>query len=282
VSPRHRPSPFHFPPLAGAVALAALLLLAGCASAPAAPAGLLEVIDLPGTLPTADPDTARAFLAEGDRAWEQRATPGSAGRARTAYWRAAAADGSLYDAYWKAALACERIGLEATDKAARVDAFERGAGIAALGIALDPDRAEAHYHYANNLGLLARERQSIGLDSLEKIVPHLQRAAELDPDLDDAGPMRTLALVYLRAPGWPTSVGDEEAGLEAARQAVARAPEHAGNELALAEALLANGERDEARQALERGIALALRDDAPAFDRDAWMEQARDLREKLH
>ena len=236
--------------------------------------------DFSGPPPALDPDHARRSLEEGDSAWERRYEPGGLEAARRAYFEAAAADPSLYDAYWKAARSSNAIGERAASPEARADAFRRGVGAARLGIERQPDRAEAHYLYALSLGLHARERPSTGVESVKEMVPHLDQAAQADPDFDFAGPHRALALVYLRAPGWPVSVGDEAAGLTEARTAVERAPEYPPNHLALAEALAANGMPDEARDAVRQAIALAgsgpwtdeerrgFRDEADRLSRD--------------
>jgi len=246
-----------------AVALAA----AGCAGVPRPAAGLLEVADLEGHPAESGPEAALRLLREGDAAWGRRDEPSEPGRARLAYWRAAAADPSLYEAYWKAAMASIPVGEGAADQAARAAAFERGARTAQLAIDLDPARPEAHYYYALNLGLLARERPSTGIESIKVMIPHLEQALAANPKFDYAGPHRTLALVYLRAPGWPTSVGDEEAGLEQARLAVAAAPGYPMNQAVLAEALIANGLDAEARDALARAGAL--------LDSGDWLEGER-------
>jgi len=235
---------------------AAALVAAGCAGVPRPAGGLLEVADLEGSPAEAGPEAAQRLLREGDAAWERRDDPAEPGKARLAYWRAAAANPTLYDAYWKAARASIPVGEGAVDGKARAAAFERGARTAQLAIALDPARAEAHYYYALNLGLLARERPSTGIESIKAMIPQLKQALAVDPGLDQAGPQRTLALVYLRAPGWPTSVGDEEAGLEKARLAVAAAPGYPMNQIVLAEALIANQLEDEAREALARAREL--------------------------
>jgi len=84
-----------------------------------------------------------------------------------------------------------------------------------------------------------------------------------------------LALVYLRAPGWPLGPGDPEGGLAAAQKAVSLAPDHPPNQLALAEGLAQSGRRDEARAVCERALALA-RSRAAAGDPDApeWVAEA--------
>jgi hypothetical protein len=84
-----------------------------------------------------------------------------------------------------------------------------------------------------------------------------------------------LALVPTRTPGWPVGPGDPEAGLARACAAAQRDPEHAPNQLALAEALAATGADVEEQAVLARGRALAERavaagdPDAPEWMRDA-------------
>jgi len=104
----------------------------------------------------------------------------------------------------------------------------------------------------------------------------LRRAIAAAPRLDSAGPHRVLALVLLRAPGWPLGPGDPEAGLEHARAAVSLAPGAAANQLVLGEALAANGRSDDARVAYARAGELATaagRAGEPEAAR--WMAEAR-------
>jgi hypothetical protein len=138
-----------------------------------------------------------------------------------------------------------------------------------------PGRAECRYALALALGQQARERPSTSHDGVEKMVRALQGVAAVNPRLDDGGPERVLALVYLRAPGWPLGPGDPEAGLAAAQEAVALAPDHPPNALALAEALARNGRRDESRAAYARALALArLRAEGGDPDAPEWVTEA--------
>jgi Flp pilus assembly protein TadD len=81
-----------------------------------------------------------------------------------------------------------------------------------------------------------------------------------------------LALVLVRAPSWP-GPGDAEAGLEAARAAVAVAPDAVENQRALGEALAANDSHAEAREAFRRAVTLAANDRDP--EAETWRSQAR-------
>ena len=121
----------------------------------------------------------------------------------------------------------------------------------------------------------ARERPSTALDALPRIEAAFRRVAESLPALDEAGPERALALLYVRAPGWPAGPGNPDLALQQARAAVALRPDYPPNRLALAEALAAMGQGDSA--AASRRLALdRARELASAGDRDApeWIAEA--------
>jgi tetratricopeptide (TPR) repeat protein len=137
-----------------------------------------------------------------------------------------------------------------------------------------PGTAGCDYALALALGVEARAHPTGALQRLPEMVRLLRSADRQEPGLDAAGPSRVLALLLLRAPGWPLGPGDPEAALEAARRAAELAPDHAPNQLALAEALRANGEDagavGAARRAVELAKAAARAGDpeAPAWLRD--------------
>jgi hypothetical protein len=141
-----------------------------------------------------------------------------------------------------------------------------------------PGAPACEYALAIALGLQARERPTTVHQGLEQMAARLRRVAAADPRLDRGGPDRVMALLLLRAPGWPLGPGDPEEGLAAARRAVALYPDHAPNQLALAEALVANGEKASGRDAARRAAALAEAAEA-AGDPDAagWRRDARRL-----
>ncbi len=139
--------------------------------------------------------------------------------------------------------------------------------------------APCHYALALALGVQARERRSTALDGLKRMVEQLRLAEAADPALDRAGPDRVLGLVLVRAPGWPTGPGDPETGLEHARAAASRFPAHPPNQLALAEALLANGHADEGHAAAEQALRLARTAESQGDpDAPGWIRSAEKLR----
>ena len=141
-----------------------------------------------------------------------------------------------------------------------------------------PSTPACDYALAIALGLQARDHPASARDGLARMVLLLRRAALAEPDLDHAGPDRVLALVLLRAPGWPLGPGDPEEGLVVARRAAARFPGYAPNQLALSEALAASGQPGPSREAARRAQALAEQAEAAGEPEAAgWLREARGL-----
>jgi hypothetical protein len=132
-----------------------------------------------------------------------------------------------------------------------------------------PASPACDYALALGLGVQARERPTTATQGLQAMVELLQRANSHDAQQDHAGPARVLALVLLRAPGWPLGPGDPEAGLKAARQAAGLFPDYAPNQLALSEALLVADDAAGSKAAAERGLELARAAAAAGGERDA-------------
>jgi hypothetical protein len=253
------------------IAGAAPLFGAACAHALKKPPALQELAGPP--IPGAPADRA-ALVAEAERSFARREVDEARHAATLALHAAAATtppDGI-------ALLLAIRIQVwlaehEAASEA-RAAAATRGVQAAQwCDAAVFP--APCAYWKAAALGQQARERPSTGLSALPLIEAGFAQAASTDATIDEAGPDRALALLYLRAPGWPAGPGDAANGLEHARRAVALRDRHAPNHLALAEALAKNGEADAARQEEQRALELA-RDAAAAGDPDAadWIREA--------
>jgi len=112
-----------------------------------------------------------------------------------------------------------------------------------------PDRVEGHYYVAAVLGRVA-ERTTVGaLDMIPRILAAAERAVELDRTYDNCGPLVALGMLYIAAPPWPQSIGDPETGIEYLRQAI-ECSDFPVNRIMLAEALLDQGEFEEARELL--------------------------------
>jgi tetratricopeptide (TPR) repeat protein len=158
---------------------------------------------------------------------------------------------------------------------ARLDAATRALQAAQWCGRIAPAEPACDYWLGASLGLRAREKPSTGLSALPKIEEAFRRAAEKDPALEEGGPDRALALLYLRAPAWPTGLGDPERGLEHARKAAGLRPDYPPNQLALGEALAATGDTAASRAAYERALALSRgRGAAAGPEALEWIEEA--------
>jgi hypothetical protein len=208
----------------------------------------------------------------GDAAWAKRGQAGQAQAAQNAYLDAAALDDHRVDALLGAMQAMHyRIEHEAG--VAKGDLARKEVQTGQWCVRRAPNDPACKYRLAIALGQEAREHPAQGKDAVTHMVDLLHQAIAAQPTLDAAGPHRVLALVLLRAPTWPAGPGDPEAGLDEARAAVAAAPEAAENQLALGEALVANGSPGEARTAYQRAAALASAADAP--EAAGWQADAR-------
>ena len=138
-----------------------------------------------------------------------------------------------------------------------------------------PDLPACDYWLGIAVGLQAREVRTTTEAGMKTMVEALERAVAKDPGYERGGPHRVLALVLLRAPGWPLGPGDADAGLTHARAAVGIDAGYAPNVLALAEALADLRQHAPAREAYARArdLAVAARE---AGDPDAaeWVAEA--------
>ncbi|HEX5045167.1 MAG TPA: hypothetical protein VFV75_19890 [Candidatus Polarisedimenticolaceae bacterium] len=241
----------------------ALLLLAGCAPA------LREPAPLP-SLPGAPNDA----LGEARRAWDRRPDPAAVERALRLYLQAAEADPAGTAGLLGAAEAAAWLVERERSAGRREELVRTGVQASQWCRKRDASSPACAYRLAIAVGQQVREHPTTAADGLATMMALLREAAAADPGLDHGGPQRVLALVLLRAPGWPAGPGDPAEGLAQARAAVAADPEHPPNLLALAEALEKTGAVEEGKAVRARALEEAARR-ARVGDPDAagWLEE---------
>jgi tetratricopeptide (TPR) repeat protein len=248
----------------------AFLIFLGCAHAlQKQPPPLESTVSVPHA-PSAQ------FLAEADAAWARRAEPGQAAAAEQLYLLAARADPHNPESFAGAIRAKSfRLGRE-KNAAERSRLAQDAVAVGQLCEENQPAAATCDYWLAAALGLQARERAATAHDAMSLMVDLLRRAARNGVSIDYGGPHRLLAILLLRAPGWPLGPGDPETALPEAQSAARIAPEYPPNQLALGEALQKNGRTPEARSAYSEALRLATAETASA-DPDAagWADEAR-------
>ena len=130
-------------------------------------------------------------------------------------------------------------------------------------------QAQANYYLALNLGQLARTKWIGALRIVAEMEKRLITAQSLDRSLDNGGPDRALSRLYFQAPGWPTSVGNNNKAISHAKNAIAAAPNYPGNRLSYLEILIEHGGYQEAKQqeAITREV---LKNARIEFDSAYW------------
>jgi tetratricopeptide (TPR) repeat protein len=144
----------------------------------------------------------------------------------------------------------------------------------------DDAPAEGHFYLALCMGARALARNMEGLSLIPKMVEQAEMALEKSENIANAGPHRLLGGIYLRAPAWPLSVGDLDEAIMHLEKATKLGPHWPENYLMLAEALIEDDRKEEARAAYERAEAL-LADPAADGWRQVWRDDFEVVRRRL-
>jgi tetratricopeptide (TPR) repeat protein len=254
-----------------ALAIGALLAASACSPALREPPSIASLATRPGG-PASDP---AAILRDADAAWGRRPDAGAVRDAEALYLQAAQADSKDVTALIGAARVKAWLADHQSDSKHREEIAVSCVQTAQWCGKRQPENAGCNYWLAIAVGLQAREIRATADDGLKKMVPLLERAIDEDASYDQGGPERILALVLVRAPGWPLGPGDPELAIEHAKKAVALAGDYPPNVLALGEALMAMKDRPGAREAYGRARKLA-ESQKGGGDPDApeWIAQA--------
>ena len=166
---------------------------------------------------------------------------------------------------------------EGGEKEVQLADARRGRKLAERAVAMVPESGLAHYLAAYLTGLEAERDPLRGLDFVPVIEREAKLAAELAPGVDHGGPDRMLGELYLRAPGFPMSVGDPDKALYHYRRSVDLAPGYLENRLGLAEALFRDEQNAKACDELTRVLSAM----PPEEDLRATWRKAISLLERL-
>lgn len=158
------------------------------------------------------------------------------------------------DTYLKKAKICYYIAVPNKNKKLLIDNATKGKEYASELIKMNPDKVEGYYYYAILLGLLVEAQPLGGIQIVPEIQKAAQKSVDIDPQYDDGGPLRTLGMLYVKAPPWPTSIGDIDLGIELLRKAV-KMSTYPLNRLLLAEALVENGQNTEGKSLIKEVLA---------------------------
>lgn len=139
---------------------------------------------------------------------------------------------------------------------------------------------EANYYFALNLGLIVRAKGLFAINKLPDIAKALEIAIS-KPELDRGGPLRVAGMLYLKAPSWPQGIGDLEKAIEHLEKAVEGYPSHPLNYLFYAQAVLEDGDKDKAKDVLEKAKKLAVPELWGSEYARRWGKEIDDLMKKV-
>jgi tetratricopeptide (TPR) repeat protein len=137
----------------------------------------------------------------------------------------------------------------------------------------------AAYYYAVNLGIIVQIKGLFALGKLPDIVEALKIAVKT-PDTDMGGPLRTIGMLYLKAPAWPQGIGDIDLALENLEKAAKEYPMQPQNSFFYAAALIENDNKVEARGYLETAKKMAVPEIWGTWYAKKWIDEIRTYRKK--
>lgn len=140
---------------------------------------------------------------------------------------------------------------------------------AARAAGINESNPEACFYFALNQGLILRSKGLFALNKLPEVHEALKMAQKAE-QLESGGPLRVLGMMYLKAPAWPSGIGDLDKALELLEKAVASYPEHPQNFMFLAEALIEDDNKEEALTHLDTAYKLAVPEIWGAYYSKKW------------
>jgi tetratricopeptide (TPR) repeat protein len=224
------------------------------------------------------PAARAAGAADADRLYADRANLASARSAAEIWTAALGADPRDFDAAWKLARDDYWLGGHAPEPERR-GFLEQGLDAARKAIAVQPNRPEGHFWLAATMGTLAESfglRQ--GLKYRKPVKDEMEAVLRIDPSFQQGSADRALGRWYYRVPGlFGGSRKEAEAHFRASLQ---YNPNSTASHYFLAELLVDEGRKAEARAELQKVIDAPIDPEWTAEDRE-FKEKARRLLGRL-
>jgi tetratricopeptide (TPR) repeat protein len=184
-----------------------------------------------------------------DRLYANRVDLSSARRAVELWTEALRRDPSDYQALWKIARGDYWLGGHVPDKE-RLDILEDGVTHGKAAAAMAPNRPEGHFWLAANMGGAGERSNRAGLRYRKAIKEELETVLRLDPAFLQGSADRALGRWYFKVPR--LFGGNKKSAEEHLRASLKYDPHSTASHFFLAELLLDDGRRDEARAEAQR------------------------------
>ena len=152
-----------------------------------------------------------------------------------------------YEVFWKAARSYNEYAALTSDP---LKTYERAITYAQRSLELETNNPNAHFWLAVLYGQIGQAKGILNsLLLVEKMKDELEKCLHFDPKFDYA--YHVLATLYLRAPGWPISIGDKNKALEYQLHAVKLNPNYLPYQWALYQIYDRLGKKDAAKEILQ-------------------------------
>jgi tetratricopeptide (TPR) repeat protein len=205
-----------------------------------------------------------------DALYANRADLASARRAAELWNSAVRLDAKNFDATWKLARADYWLGTHGPESERRAF-LEAGVEAGQTAVANRPNRPEGHFWMAANMGALAESfGRRMGLKYRKPIKDELDTVLRLDAPFLQGSADRALGRWYSKVPGWLG--GDKKLGEEHLRRSLTYNPHSTSSHFFLAELMLDQGRKADAREELRRIL------DAPPDPE--WEPENQDFKQK--
>jgi tetratricopeptide (TPR) repeat protein len=203
---------------------------------------------------------------EADRLYAARENVQNAKRAADLWAAQLSSNPTSFEAAWKLARADYWLGGHAQESERRAF-LENGIDAGRKAVALAPNRPEGHFWIAANMGALAESfGLRAGLKYRKPIRDELETALRLDPAFQQGSADRALGRWYAKVPG--LFGGSKKLAEEHLRASLKYNENDIASHFFLAEVLLDDGRKDEARAELRKVLEAPLDPDWMAEDRD--------------
>ena len=173
------------------------------------------------------------------------------------------------EAAWQFGRACYDWADYADSNSQRVSIANEGIAACKMLIARDSDSVPGHYYLGMNLGQVAQTKKLGALKIVDQMEIEFNFVLGLDPQFDRGGADRNLGLLYLEAPGWPMSIGNNAKARQHLLKALRLAPDYPENALNWIEAELKWGSKSAALNQLKM-LDAAWADARKKFVGEEW------------
>ena len=182
---------------------------------------------------------------------------------------------------WQFGQACFELADVVSSNARRAKLAGEGIDVCKAALEREPKLAAAQYYYALNIGQLARTKSIGALRLVSQMESALKQTIKVDPQIDFAGPHRSLGLLYRDAPGWPASIGSRNKARQHLEKAVELRGEFPENWLALLESYAKWGDKRALQSNIKKVDELLVAARAK-YNGETWAVQWQDWERRWH